>query len=370
MAMHRLSPDHLQVDKPLPWDVYDAQGQLLLRKGYIVEKDSQIESLLERGMFVDAEQFKASREDEKPAAPVFNPFWLWDDIFKKLTRALKNIQTNPDFPDEIEALASLLQFLSDKDADAGISVLLLLDTGKYPVAQSLHTAVVCELVAKRMEWSTTDRLSAVCAAMTMNVGMMELQGWLVNQNTPLTDEQRAQINNHPTVSYELLKAAGVTNQKWLTAVLQHHERRGGKGYPNKIQEPDQIAELINMADVFCAKVSPRAYRKALAPNQAAKELFLDDADGGKNPLPGMIIKEVGIFPPGSFVKLQNGETAVVVRRGQSANTPMVFSLVSGQGIPFVEPMRRDTSRKDFTIVNIVPKDKIMIRLNPAKIWGY
>ncbi|WP_240001873.1 HD-GYP domain-containing protein [Parvibium lacunae] len=367
--MHRLSPEHLQIDKPLPWDVYDAQGQLLLRKGYLVEKDRQIEMLLERGMFVDAEQFKASRDDDKPAAPVFNPFWLWDDIFKKLTRILKNIEQVDDFADSIEAMASLLQFLSDKDADAGISVLLLLDTGKYPVAQSLHTAVVCELVAKRMGWSQADRLSLVSAAMTMNVGMMELQGWLVNQNTPLTDEQRQQINHHPQVSHDMLKAAGVTDSKWLTAVLQHHERRGGKGYPHKVMQPDPMAELIHLADVFCAKVSPRAYRKALAPNQAAKELFLDDGGEG-NPLPAMIIKEVGIFPPGSFVKLQNGETAVVVRRGQTANTPIVFSLVSGQGVPFVEPMRRDSSRKDYTIVSIVPKDKIMIRLNPAKLWGY
>ena len=130
-----------------------------------------------------------------------------------------------------------------------------------------------------------------------------------------------------------------------------------------------MAELIHLVDVFCAKVSPRAYRKALSPNHAAKELFLvDGADG--NQLPEIIIKEVGIYPPGCFVKLQNGETAVVVRRGASANHPVVFSLVSGQGVPFVEPMRRDSSRKDYMIVSIVPKDKIMIRLNPNKLWGY
>jgi len=71
-------------------------GKLLLCKGYVLTKDYQMESLLERGMFVEETIFKnpipvqgvsSSAQSEK-----FNPFWLWDDINVKLTRCLRNIK--------------------------------------------------------------------------------------------------------------------------------------------------------------------------------------------------------------------------------------------------------------------------------------
>ena len=81
MAMHKLSVDQLQIDTPLPWDVYDAAGQLLLRRGYVLERNSQLEALLERGMFVQQEAFKATQNPPPIVREQrFDPFWLWQDI--------------------------------------------------------------------------------------------------------------------------------------------------------------------------------------------------------------------------------------------------------------------------------------------------
>lgn len=369
MKMHQLALDDLKLNQALPWDVYDALGQLLLCKGFMVTKDSQLDSIILRGMFVEEGAFKTHSTSAQPQK--FNPFWLWDDIQSKLTRCLRNIENEKDFPDQIENFASLVQFLSDKDADVGISVIMLQqDPIKTPVSHAMHVAIVVELVAKRLAWPTTTRLNAISAAMTMNISMLESQTRLLHQRTPLTEEQLLEIKAHPHKSYAMLKTAGVNTEEWLHAVRDHHETRTGKGYPREITDSSDMAELIHIADVFCAKVTPRAHRKAIAPNQAARELFLECGDPNKNPIPLLLIKEIGIYPPGSFVILANKETAIVVRRGTSANTPVVFSLIDPKGAPYGGPVKRDTSKKEFSITSVVPKEKITVRVNHSKIWGY
>lgn len=374
MEMQRLVAEQIRLDQPLPWDVFDGAGQLLLRKGYPVDRNSQIEGLLARGMFVQAADLKRGMQEapsNEPTPQKFNPFWLWEDIHAKLQRLLREIEKEEDFPEKIEGLSALIQLLCEKDADAAISVMIRADASKYATAHVLNAAIICELVAKRLGWSTGERQTTLAAALTMNVGMLDLQTRLVNQREPLTAQQRSEIKLHPTQGRDLLIAAGVVDPLWLQTVLEHHESSGGKGYPQKLQTVSKMAELLHIVDVFCAKVSPRMYRKAMAPNQAAKELFLAEGQCGKgSQIPAIIIKEIGIYPPGCFVKLENGETAIVVRRGESANAPSVFSLSSGQGIPYVEPLRRDTARKDFFITGLVPREKIMTRIDAVKIWGY
>lgn len=371
MKMHQLVLDDLKLNHALPWDVYDAMGQLLLCKGYLVTRDSQLDSLIERGMFVEETAFaKTHGTTEAPPPQKFNPFWLWDDIQSKLGRCLKNITQESDFADQIEGFAILVQFLSDKDADVGISVMMLQDPVKSPVSHAMHVAIVVELVAKRLGWPVSDRLHAICAAMTMNVSMLESQTRLLHQRTPLSEEQLKEIRAHPHQSFEMLKTAKVAQEDWLNAVRDHHENRNGTGYPREIKDSSDMAELIHISDVFCAKVTPRAHRKAFAPNQAARELFLESGDQTKNPIPMLLIKEIGIYPPGSFVILANKETAIVVRRGTSANTPLVFSLVAPNGEPYAGAVKRDTSKKEFAISSVVPKEKITVRVNHSKIWGY
>jgi len=64
----RINMTDLVRGEPLPWDVYDDASRLLLRKGYIVEHNKQIEALVERGLFVDAKALQRE-PDAAPAKP-------------------------------------------------------------------------------------------------------------------------------------------------------------------------------------------------------------------------------------------------------------------------------------------------------------
>lgn len=82
-----------------------------------------------------------------------------------------------------------------------------------------------------------------------------------------------------------------------------------------------------------------------------------------------LIKEFGIYPPGSFVKLQSGETAVVLRRGQRADTPLVACLTSRAGDPLLDPLRRDTAQPGFGVVGPVPDRNVLVRVPSERLYG-
>lgn len=258
--------------------------------------------------------------------------------------------------------------LADKWPDKMLFQILRQDQSKlqsYGVWHSLHTAAICCLTAKRMGWNDQRRRSLVGAAVSMNLSMIELQGHLALQSSRPSEAQWVDIKAHPEQSHRMLIAGGVKDPEWLQAVLEHHESPDGTGYPRGSSEPCEMAQLLHYVDVFAAKISARATRGAMPPNQAAREIFTQNQG---HPLAAALIKEFGIYPPGCFVKLISGETAVVIQRGQNANTPLAACLTNRNGQPLSEVIQRDTSLKDYAVVSVVPEANVMVRVSFEKLY--
>jgi HD-GYP domain-containing protein (c-di-GMP phosphodiesterase class II) len=369
MKLLRLCAHQLNVNEPLPWNVRNEPGHLLLGKGFLLVDQAQIDALLARGVYVDQDEYEAHEKALKAAQARRDPFSLWANILQYTGTLLRGHKTNPNFAQDIGSLSNQIQCAMREDVDAGTFEMVNGDPHGYAVIHSLQTAFVASLASSRFGWTDDDRATLIRAALTMNISMLDLQNTLTQQTSPLTQQQKAEIAAHPSKGRRLLEGSGVRCEDWLQAVEQHHVTVDGKGLPQDKDHRSQLACMIHYADVYLAKLSPRASRPAMPVNVAARELFLK-AEGAKNPYASAIIKEMGIFPPGSFVKLANGETAVVVRPGETANTPQVHSVISGEGWVFPESMRRDTARPEFKIVAAVPRGNVLMRLDRQKLFGY
>ena len=82
-----------------------------------------------------------------------------------------------------------------------------------------------------------------------------------------------------------------------------------------------------------------------------------------------LIKEFGLYPPGCFVRLASGETAIVVRRGPSAHTPEAATVTNARGVASSEPLRRDTSRPEFAIVALLGERAAPVVITPEKLMA-
>ena len=360
LELRQLTAAMIEVDQPLKWDVFSSRGDLLLHKGYVVRSESQLESLLERGMYADAAEIDRSRKVEL-RAPVYDPFLEWEKLRRTISRlGLANFERDaaPVLRD-VEACSAAIAKLVEKHPDEAIFELMQMDLTNYVAGHNLQTAVLVAILSKRMNWDS-GAIDILCrAAATMNIAILELQSVLAVQKDPLTAQQRDALKDHGRRGRELLEAMGVSHDDWLRAVEEHHPDAGGA-------PQCEMAALIHHADVYLAKISPRAYRIAKAPNVAAREML--QGAGMSQAIAGVIIKEIGIYPPGSYVRLANGETAIVTARGEQAHTPTVYSLVNGAGMPMGEPVLRDTKSSNYAVASIVPRGKVMVSVNRARLY--
>jgi hypothetical protein len=175
-----------------------------------------------------------------------------------------------------------------------------------------------------------------------------------------------QIRGHTQRSVEALQASGVTDPEWLAAVADHHEQPGGGGYPRGVAEVPEMARVLRVADVFMAKISPRALRAPLLPQVAARQLYQSEQGG---PLAAALIKALGVYPPGDFVRLRNGEAAIVVQRTASGNAPVVAVVADAQGRAVPGAPRRDTAQPDCAISGPLGDRGLLPRFYPEQIYG-
>jgi HD-GYP domain-containing protein (c-di-GMP phosphodiesterase class II) len=373
MAQRRINMSDIQVGKQLPWNVYDSHGQLLLKKGYFVEHPSQVEALVERGLFVETSPSSprgpddASREKETPSV-----LRLINLANKRLEKLLFGLNHEPEFPEKLQEVAKAVIFAADLNPDIALACILLnQQAGGYPIQHSIDTAIISILIARSMKVAPEEVLTLTAAALTMNVGMIHYHAQLQRKQGTLSAEEIERIHQHPQEGVRMLESAGVRDPNWLACVLAHHENEDGSGYPSGKKGCDipRNAKLISLADRYCARISTRDFRKPAFPKVVLRDIFLASGKGIDPTLAGHFVKELGIYPPGALVRLNNGETGVVTKKGESTTTPIVHALVGPRGVPLSIPVKRDTASEMFAIKETLSEEEANVRFSMHQVWG-
>ena len=139
-----------------------------------------------------------------------------------------------------------------------------------------HTEAVARYAtrfADKLDLNEGEKKNLEFASLLHNIGIVGIPSKLLNKQGPLTEEERKIINSHPTLAQMLIKQ---TEQlaSVLPAILYHHERYDGQGYPNglKGEEIPYLARVLSVLDAYNAMISARAYRPRLTKAQAIEEL--------------------------------------------------------------------------------------------------
>jgi len=356
----------LKVGHPLADPVYKDNGMLFLPRGYVIRDDRQLE-FLKAVLGYDKENEVVKAVDASEISPVT----LLEDLEVRLEKLFSAVEKPDNFIESVRAMAGTLQYVCREDEDLALSSVMTVGIPHYTSSHPLSVGILSEITAMRAGWPVDKRLSLLCAALTMNVSMNDLQDKLLQQSGPLSPWQKREITRHPVRSAEMLAALGVKDSLWLEAVREHHEAVDGSGYPSGLDGSKicASARILAPSDVFCARVSGRMYRGELLPDKAVRELFLGKGRLFDNELTDILIKNLGIYPPGTFVRLANDEIAVVTRKGNSINTPIVYGIVKPNEMPMT-PKKRDVLLKEYAIKEIVPNGKVNIPLNKHQLWGH
>ena len=379
----------------MAYPLRDEKGQLLAKQGYVFEKREDLHDWEKRGIsfFVDEEEselhnrafigklihmvhrgsaigeiantriskvlpLNAPEDEPDETGP---PDWL--DLQVQANALLRDVES-PLFLAKLMRLNRRLMRLSASTPDSCLFALFHLSASEiklYSATHSMLVSVMCVLAAREvLNWPEDEQRQIGLAALTMNIGITELQDQLATQIPPLQPDQKEAVTRHAANAAALLKAAGVNETVWLDAVRQHHGVRPG---PMADRTPAQrMARLIQRADIYSARLSPRASRLPMSPAAAMQASYFDEHKQ-VDEAGAALIKAIGIYSPGSFVKLHTQEVAAVVRRGLNTTTPKVAVLINREGMPTVEPVLRDTSNRDYRIVASVPHRDVKLQIN-------
>lgn len=395
MDLIEFRPELLFIGMSLPFTLRDGSGAILLAKGQRLESPLQLTGIQSRPkIFVEFDETDegvrammsginelnragapikdfskylgirpAAKVEDKESGPLSQ---RWGDVESKLGGLLASVQTTNDFESRIGALEETIGRLLGRDIYGSHFLLFnraVTHFGGYSALHSLLSAALVNSLASPFGLSDEERRSLVCAALTMNVAMTHLQDLLALQKGPPSPAQRHAIDTHQAMGRQLLTRSGISDALWLQVVEQHHAVLAG---PEKLVDwpvAQRMTRILQIVDRYTAAMSPRKSRSGRNARDSVRSVVLPVGETKHDEVGTALVRLLGVSPPGTFVTLANGETAVVVRRGVKPGEPWVASVINRSGQPIAEPRLRDTAKPDFAVESTLTPTSVKLNLN-------
>ena len=173
-------------------------------------------------------------------------------------------------------LAEALQTQTPED-DGGQVVQALVElvnrSDSYTAGHSARVADVCAILARLCEFHPPEVELVRRAALVHDIGKIGIPEKVLRKHGALTPDEMHLVRLHPIFGASLLSRVPDMT-KLVPAVLHHHERWDGTGYPTGLSMTDipREARLIGVADAYDAMTSYRTYGPALTSEEAMNEL--------------------------------------------------------------------------------------------------
>lgn len=201
----------------------------------------------------------------------------------------------------------------------------------------------------------------VITALVQDAGMLKVSEDLLLQATPLTDEQKGEVERHAHYGSYILEQIEGFPRDIALAAANHHERLDGSGYPSAKREGDlcRASRLLAVADAYVAARSPRLHRPAAAAKVALTDVLGEAENGRLDPFWARRLLNLSLYPVGSLVELSTGEFAEVIATQDAVDNPSLSVLpvvrirVDRAGKPVYLPIYRNLAqRSDCRVVRL------------------
>ena len=141
---------------------------------------------------------------------------------------------------------------------------------QHTLGSSKSKVIMATTLARRFELEKDDADKLRIAMLLYDVGNLMLPQEILQKDGPLTDEERAYIEDHPSIAAKDILEPISNIQDIIPIIEKHHENWDGTGYPHKLAGNDipLSSQIILIIDAYFALTEPRIYRKAMSPYEA------------------------------------------------------------------------------------------------------
>jgi len=208
--------------------------------------------------------------------------------------------------------------------------------GDYLFDHSVNVALLSMAMAAQVGMDREQITGVGLGGLLQDIGMMRVPELLRTATRPLTTNERLLIEDHPIYTLDFLEKIQGLPAVAMFVGYQSHERCDSTGYPRRRSGMliHQDAKIAAIADVYTAMTSPRPYRPALTPYEAAKTILVE---GSRGKFDRAIVRAfldcVSLFPVGSIVELNDSTRAQVVRANPGFHTRPVIAPLDADSKP-------------------------------------
>ncbi|WP_170005859.1 HD-GYP domain-containing protein [Bacillus fonticola] len=242
-------------------------------------------------------------------------------------------------PIQVSAVRMLLYpILEDKEITAQhvLQIPTYSTEEDYLFHHGVACAFICAYIAKQLHYAKGEIMQVGMAAILSDCGMAKLDQHLLMKKGTYNETERQEMQQHPTYSYRMVQSLTTVSDSVKVAILQHHERINGSGYPfgENGARIHRFAKIIGVADIYHAMTSQRKHQKRQSPYAVLEEIRHKQFGQFDLQVVDVLLKTISSFSVGSKVELTDGRRGeIVFIDEQNPTKPMVRLEQSEEIIP-------------------------------------
>lgn len=265
--------------------------------------------------------------------------------------------------------ASLVEQIVDAPTAGRLASLKAHST--YTFQHSVDVAIVGVLLGFQVGLSIVELRDLAVGCLLHDVGKRFIDEAILEHDGPLSREQRAIIEQHPFMGFELIRRLPLGSILPPHVAYQHHERQNGTGYPRGLRGSNRvmrqsaerfqpkrmllIAEIAAVADVYSAIASDRPYRPAMPPEKVVETLLAMAGPHLNSGIVELFMRTVPLYPVGLWVTVLTGEHkgrrgVVYELNSHELHRPKLRLLLDEAGEVLTEPVELDLSADPSVLV--------------------
>ncbi|HCG6122194.1 HD-GYP domain-containing protein [Vibrio parahaemolyticus] len=240
---------------------------------------------------------------------------------------------------------------------------------------SLNVAVIAMMIGRAKGYSAKQLKELSFAALFHDMGKIKIPTAILRKQVPLTEPETNYLKLHTKYGLDLANQIEGFPEPAKTVIAQHHELRDGSGYPEGLKgdEIDELAQIVIVANAFDNLCHTPIASEQKIPYTALSHLYKNCKHLYKEENLNILIKFMGVFPPGTVVQLSNNMVGLVISVNAS-NLLFPNVLVYDPSVPRTQAPIIELASKDLRIVNAIHPsklpDKIKEYLNPRSRISY
>ncbi|MCM0646973.1 HD-GYP domain-containing protein [Clostridium swellfunianum] len=331
--------DRVKENEVLGKNILTNDGKILLRSGVSLNS-RYVEKLKELGVFFvyveDVRLDDILSEDEELTE-------LKQTAIHNMSKIMKNVYTcnSREVKDSLNIVEDMVDYII-RMGDVNTSLYDIRTYDNYTYVHSLDTCIMASFLGLTNGFNERELKDLAIGAILHDIGKVRVDNKIITKNGALTEEEFKEIRKHPEYGEEILKKNLRIPDNAIKAVIQHHERIDGRGYPYGLvdKEISKFGKIVCICDVYDAVSNDRVYRRKFSPNEAYELILAGSGTAFDSEMVLNFRETFAVYPLGCCVKLSNSVEGYVIRQNRNfPDRPVIRVLYDSETkapIPFYE----------------------------------